>query len=630
MLVTVMTARPAFAQAAAPDPRPLVFVGDRDYPPLSYLENGVAKGFDVDVARALARPLGRAVRIELMDWAEAQRRVLRGEADGLTDLADTPDRRTLYEFADATIRHDFGLFVGEGRSSVHGIDDLSDRSVGVTQGGFPREFLQRMPSAHLITIANYPDGFARLAAGPARRRRRGPLGRGLLARAAASRRRRHRRPAVCLARGQHRRQEGQHRARHRDQPGGAGAESRRDARPDPGHVAAQGDDVRLPRTDADAGAVDRGRGDRSVIAAGMAIWVWLLRRQIRVRRDAEAELFATNVRLRASEEKFAKAFEASPDFIAIVDFGPDGIIEVNSSFERITGYSRGEVLGRTVADLGVVLDAPPRESMLETIRERGSFRTSSTGPAQERRDRDAADVGATDRGRRPPLLPHREPGDHRAEAVRAAPAPGGRATKLLVSEIDLEALSVAAIESVHQIMDLDYVSLALREPGSPLLNPAAQRGVLDAGRSAAAVPLVRGHPRTRRSRWCFTSRIWKRRPSRRCIPGRRDPVGLRPAAGDAPGTLGALNVGSRNPGAFSHDDITLLQQLSTYVAIAIQNARAYEEIKTLKDQLSEEKLYLEEEIRVDHNFADDHRRAARRSSGCCSRSRRSRRPTPRC
>src|SRR4030095_3660268 len=42
--------------------------------------------------------------------------------------------------------------------------------------------------------------------------------------------------------------------------------------------------------------------------------------------------------------------------------------------------------------------------------------------------------------------------------------------------------------------------------------------------------------------------------------------------------------------------------LSTFVGIAIENAQAHEEVTRLKNQLAEEKLYLEEEIRVDHNF----------------------------
>ena len=66
---------------------PLRFVGDRDYPPLSSVDHGEPAGFDVDVIRAIAERLGRDVRIDLMEWADAQRAVQQGEASGLTDLA---------------------------------------------------------------------------------------------------------------------------------------------------------------------------------------------------------------------------------------------------------------------------------------------------------------------------------------------------------------------------------------------------------------------------------------------------------------------------------------------------------------------------------------------------------------
>src|SRR5262245_14266616 len=71
------------ATAQAPD---LLFVGNHDYPPLSALINGVPTGMDVDMARAIGKVMGRGVRVELMEWAEARDRVLRGEADGLIDL----------------------------------------------------------------------------------------------------------------------------------------------------------------------------------------------------------------------------------------------------------------------------------------------------------------------------------------------------------------------------------------------------------------------------------------------------------------------------------------------------------------------------------------------------------------
>jgi two-component system cell cycle sensor histidine kinase/response regulator CckA len=82
----------------------------------------------------------------------------------------------------------------------------------------------------------------------------------------------------------------------------------------------------------------------------------------------------TDTALRLSEEKFAKAFQASPDLIAISDMGEDGaIIEVNDRFEVITGYSRAESLGRTMADLGLI-DPALRNAQLAVAREHGSFR----------------------------------------------------------------------------------------------------------------------------------------------------------------------------------------------------------------------------------------------------------------
>ncbi|HEV8621032.1 MAG TPA: sigma 54-interacting transcriptional regulator, partial [Nitrospiraceae bacterium] len=67
---------------------------------------------------------------------------------------------------------------------------------------------------------------------------------------------------------------------------------------------------------------------------------------------------------------------------------------------------------------------------------------------------------------------------------------------------------------------------------------------------------------------------------------------------------GALNVGRRGEDAFAQDDIDLLVQVAQQVAIAVENALAYQEIAKLKDKLSKEKLYLEDEIRTEFNFEE--------------------------
>jgi formate hydrogenlyase transcriptional activator len=68
--------------------------------------------------------------------------------------------------------------------------------------------------------------------------------------------------------------------------------------------------------------------------------------------------------------------------------------------------------------------------------------------------------------------------------------------------------------------------------------------------------------------------------------------------------LGALNVGRRREVAFGPDEVELLVEVSKQVAIAVENAQTYRELAELKDRLAKENLYLEEEVRTEHDFGE--------------------------
>ncbi len=68
--------------------------------------------------------------------------------------------------------------------------------------------------------------------------------------------------------------------------------------------------------------------------------------------------------------------------------------------------------------------------------------------------------------------------------------------------------------------------------------------------------------------------------------------------------FGTLNLASRRLDAFSPQDIELVGQVASQIAIAVENALSFEEIDALKNKLAEEKLYLEEEIRSEFNFEE--------------------------
>ncbi|MBJ6799522.1 PAS domain S-box protein [Geomonas propionica] len=78
--------------------------------------------------------------------------------------------------------------------------------------------------------------------------------------------------------------------------------------------------------------------------------------------------------LRNSEEKFSKAFHASPDSIVITRAEDGTYIDVNEAFQEITGYSRDEVIGRTSTELMLWADPDARMVMLRLLNEHGHVR----------------------------------------------------------------------------------------------------------------------------------------------------------------------------------------------------------------------------------------------------------------
>lgn len=73
--------------------------------------------------------------------------------------------------------------------------------------------------------------------------------------------------------------------------------------------------------------------------------------------------------LRLSEERFSKAFNASPSLMAISTFADGRYINVNDSFLSTTGYSREEVLGRTATELNIWVNPGDREEILKMLTE---------------------------------------------------------------------------------------------------------------------------------------------------------------------------------------------------------------------------------------------------------------------
>ena len=56
--------------------------------------------------------------------------------------------------------------------------------------------------------------------------------------------------------------------------------------------------------------------------------------------------------------------------------------------------------------------------------------------------------------------------------------------------------------------------------------------------------------------------------------------------------------------AWTPEDVEFLVQVASQIAIAVENSLAYRELAEIKERLAIEKLYLEDEIRLDHNIGN--------------------------
>ena len=91
-----------------------------------------------------------------------------------------------------------------------------------------------------------------------------------------------------------------------------------------------------------------------------------INRDITGRKQAEEKL-------RLSEEKFAKAFATNPAAIAITRLADGLFVDVNDTWQALSGYNRDEVIGRRAVDFHLWPAPEARVRSVSELNEKGSF-----------------------------------------------------------------------------------------------------------------------------------------------------------------------------------------------------------------------------------------------------------------
>ncbi|MCF8041810.1 MAG: PAS domain S-box protein [Desulfarculaceae bacterium] len=78
--------------------------------------------------------------------------------------------------------------------------------------------------------------------------------------------------------------------------------------------------------------------------------------------------------LAKSQEKFSLVFKNSPVWMTITTLEDGVFLDVNDAFTEVTGYTRGEVLGRTPKEVGFWTDGHRRHEAVRLLQEQGILR----------------------------------------------------------------------------------------------------------------------------------------------------------------------------------------------------------------------------------------------------------------
>jgi formate hydrogenlyase transcriptional activator len=181
----------------------------------------------------------------------------------------------------------------------------------------------------------------------------------------------------------------------------------------------------------------------------------------------------------------------------------------------------------------------------------------------------------------------------------------------VVSVLDLRKLLNAVSASLRRLMPHEYASLSLYDPETERLQIHAldfplSKGLIGEGLwvpikgAAHGRALTSGQPvfMTRGDVEQLNSDI-----SRRFLAEGLQSTCILPLISRGR-PLGTLAVASLHEEIFPQKDADLLQHVANQIAIAVENALAFGQVVERADRLTEEKIYLQDEIRAEYNFEE--------------------------
>jgi len=183
-------------------------------------------------------------------------------------------------------------------------------------------------------------------------------------------------------------------------------------------------------------------------------------------------------------------------------------------------------------------------------------------------------------------------------------------TNAMISDLTQDTLFRAIAQALRRVVPFDRTAIFLHDPAKDVLRLFVLESSLPSTYFTVNLEMLPGESHVG---WVFQHQRWlvRRDLARERQYAMEDhafadgvrsyvivPLVVRGKA------IGVLAVASTTTNQYAEEDAAFLQETANQVALAIANMQAYEEIAALRARLERENVYLQEEIRQQHNFEE--------------------------
>jgi polar amino acid transport system substrate-binding protein len=141
---------------------PLLVVGNINLPPMSYLEDGTAKGFGVEITQAVLEEAGVNYQIRLMPWARAYE-MAKNNKGVVFGMYWTKERADIFDYTDSLWEEKIVLVTKKGKEfPFQNIYDLRGKKIVLQRRTRPGDEFSEALNKNIFKIVANNDPISRL------------------------------------------------------------------------------------------------------------------------------------------------------------------------------------------------------------------------------------------------------------------------------------------------------------------------------------------------------------------------------------------------------------------------------------------------------------------------------------